>query len=1083
MKIITKTISLESFKSRIPGIVPSIQEKWELVHNSTVSEYNSYDQALKAANDYHIKNPKIVNATDFYQCNSYHDILCGLNGNYGLMPSDIEIPQDIVDSITDYTDIYVNVSDNNGGYYDIRQISDDDIRNRAINGTTYYFYYNHNIFSIACDSQTSSLNVDDVLKKSTLHKYLTYSTLKKWFHFFKKYDSLLKSGTNNVKYASALDFYQYEIKNKSEAEYEKYKGYDDTFAARGGNTFFDWVSNNCIPVFMMPKQYINANKASFLYYPQALKLFNWLQIRYYKYNNISDNANRYTFTAEISGDTAKGLEITDEPFISEFFDKQFNDSYLYFTSGKEDSFNTFQINEEDSNIQWPPTSAKLKASGTPEISSGDCCDYNEYIIHGGNQLYYKLKEWLVKVTKIPSATNSASIVIPVMLSTNIDDLGIMTIMSEKHNAKADYTSNLDSSKRMYDATGSTVVYYPMIVNNDNGSYFIDRNAYILREGAKGNIQNEYLESSFNPSDWDDYTVAYINSHKDEFISTATQYAMNRNGQIIHDPNDAKMAIHYPISWFSYGAFLIDGQIYEITRSKYVIYQGKENSLLNNKQFLVRQGADGIYYTKIGNNTYYALKKHGNYYFNFSASTECDSLKDYQCQAMPDGDQKIDILEFKNRVYEVSGDTVEIENNGYTERFKKIDGYSITPSGTVFIRNHNVAYVTPQYDYEMTISGSTDGITDEDKNYFKYNLMGWQKSDIYPVVTSTELQVHYPYETFRCDVVTGHTDSKLDMLRQTRILTDDLGNVMPGYYSAASGSSSIQPYKDCALDLYYHVGNVSDLSKNELLTVDDSVYSQYFDGNILQKMVIYSSVDGKKTDPIVFDNDKESQMTVLEAIKESVSAATSIGNEISKQGDDIPSNHYDIHTYCEFTYYIGAILHERIREDSDGFYDYQGYELASNMNHGVKYTETVELVNDTAIFHMADGNSFPVNYYNFKKKQRRITDNENNVKWIDDAVFESDIILFSENNKGNVIVTKDEFQHKNGFDQLGNSIALPSLRTDDNIGFATVENMNSNIYIDRGISKSFDKHLALQEIKTLDAMVSYKNGGFYNILEN
>ena len=43
-------------------------------------------------------------------------------------------------------------------------------------------------------------------------------------------------------------------------------------------------------------------------------------------------------------------------------------------------------------------------------------------------------------------------------------------------------------------------------------------------------------------------------------------------------------------------------------------------------------------------------------------------------------------------------------------------------------------------------------------------------------------------------------------------------------------------------------------------------------------------------------------------------------------------------------------------------------------------------------------------------------------------------------------------------------------------------IETDIYIDRGISAAFDKHIKLQEIKTLDALLQYGNGTF-QISEN
>ena len=76
-----------------------------------------------------------------------------------MFPSDIRIPQEFEDSITDYTDVYVNIKRDNA-YED---------------------------FNVNLPSRV--LNIDD-----DSFKILTYRTLVKWFKFFNDYYSLLKGG-------------------------------------------------------------------------------------------------------------------------------------------------------------------------------------------------------------------------------------------------------------------------------------------------------------------------------------------------------------------------------------------------------------------------------------------------------------------------------------------------------------------------------------------------------------------------------------------------------------------------------------------------------------------------------------------------------------------------------------------------------------------------------------------------------------------------------------------------------------------------------------------------------------------------
>jgi hypothetical protein len=72
MRLINKEISLEAYKSRLPGIVPALSGDVFVEFDGTKEERLGY-------------------------------------GNYGMIPSDITIPDKIAEAISDYTDIYVNI--------------------------------------------------------------------------------------------------------------------------------------------------------------------------------------------------------------------------------------------------------------------------------------------------------------------------------------------------------------------------------------------------------------------------------------------------------------------------------------------------------------------------------------------------------------------------------------------------------------------------------------------------------------------------------------------------------------------------------------------------------------------------------------------------------------------------------------------------------------------------------------------------------------------------------------------------------------------------------------------------------------
>jgi hypothetical protein len=60
--------------------------------------------------------------------------------------------------------------------------------------------------------------------------------------------------------------------------------------------------------------------------------------------------------------------------------------------------------------------------------------------------------------------------------------------------------------------------------------------------------------------------------------------------------------------------------------------------------------------------------------------------------------------------------------------------------------------------------------------------------------------------------------------------------------------------------------------------------------------------------------------------------------------------------------------------------------------------------------------------------------------------------------------------------------FPTFREEYKMGMATMENVDSDIYINRGINAAFERHLKLQEVKTLEALEQFGNS-YFKIMEN
>lgn len=262
MRQIFKKISIEDCISRTPSILPALKNEWVINYGNLYKRFSSYSDAYNNAVHGSIDVSNIWQQTVFKDFHGDDALNSEPNGNYGLIVSDVEIPEDFVQSISDYTDFNVNVripedEDYDGEvYYLINKITSkallglkEKCERKVPNKGHYYFIYGRDIYSTEITEDLWKSDIQTIVSNAKLHKYLTYRTLNTWYRDFNEYYLLLRSGNGKVAYKNALEFYEYEVDFKSDETKLKYKSYDDTFKARGGNDFYNWIIKNCIPRF------------------------------------------------------------------------------------------------------------------------------------------------------------------------------------------------------------------------------------------------------------------------------------------------------------------------------------------------------------------------------------------------------------------------------------------------------------------------------------------------------------------------------------------------------------------------------------------------------------------------------------------------------------------------------------------------------------------------------------------------------------------------------------------------------------------------------------------------------------------
>lgn len=1041
MKIIATKISYDSITSRFPGVVPSLVDYWEVPEvfhcgdDTTREKYYSYSTAVIKAAEYNLIPVQLEYGAEFIGFD-INNILEFTKGNYGLIPSDVIIPEDIAELVTDYTDFYVNIPNGEGDFYDLTW---------PVNPTDPH-YEGRKIVSGETNTEV---------------KILTYETLNEWYSFFRRYYELVNGPDYSRIYENAVDYYDKEIKVKNSVTKAYYEELDRVFKARGGEEMYKWMTNNCFIQYNIPAKFSDEWSTTYLPFSDALKWYYWFRERAEKYTH------------------AENLE---------------------------DCKNT-----------------------------DDCCDCSEYIKLGGYGFYKDLKDW-VENLKIDNsyATNSASITIPISFTNSIDDLGEYSIFSNEWKEETDYHNTL--IEKMEHIIQGTVIHQPYRTDSETGDKTVLNDTYIIKDdnaSTKGYEYNEYYENVFKEDDWLNYTDYYINHNPYEFASNGlvngrleeiTGYTYSPiNGKVIYNPGDRIKGSEYDeritqlLSVKIVENVCVNGATYEVIDGKYV-------------EMCYSDGIAGLEYRKgklqvfkEGNLEYVVFNGKRKYVVTDESNNErVYFLDEYGCN-----DSGCPVLKGKYVIYDNALYLItELENvndllilDDYDTRriYPVFDGYFTFGSITLYISNSSILI-------------QDELIYDEDTNIYQYsfrnlterelNILGVKEFEIVRNADNVieNVKVWYKFETQNCRIVSGYTDTKVELLRRKEITVDDLGNELPGHFRSVIDLNRIRlaydgdvidpthvlidgesvetnsvrfsryntPYDECTLDILYKVGEVSDLKpitnmKNKVEEIDEETgevigyhYEDIFNGNIIESIEFYyrdiygnrvtmRDEEQRELGPFMADNDN-----ALEVIEECRQAFEETERE------DIS----DV-MYCDITYYIGAVISKVEERDGKTVVGWH-YELCQNFHKGVRYIDTLFVTKEVGTYYLDNSRTFTFNYYKLSQHVNsiQVTDLNADLTWDFSTYFEIQPLLYKYTPDGADYVDEGIF----GIDSDGNerwshnngAVISPLVRREYNLAASYPQNVNSNIYIDRGINAAYEKLLKLQEVRTMEALENLAN---------
>ena len=566
--------------------------------------------------------------------------------------------------------------------------------------------------------------------------------------------------------------------------------------------------------------------------------------------------------------------------------------------------------------------------------------------------------------------------------------------------------------------------------------------------------------------------------------------------------ETQMCKKYPLTLRKNGWILIDNELYPVNEIEYATYD-KANKYLGNKKYMIfREKGTSTPYTFINGQQIYAefYEPRNKFYFPFfkkpdasvdgiTCSGRTFNFNDYIQFDRNTLGQKMYYINYSDNAYEVTGNALTMNNAEYY----RISGYSTDNAS-------NMLYYT--YDSEIRSGDTIDLVS----------------SDVAVLSSSTEyfgnkpfIKVTCPFEVelYSADEINGRTVSKLADLRCYDVLTDDIGNDIDGIYPIDKAEiMNYQPPEGTELEPLYQVGNTTNIARfsktvDDLDNIEGNEPKNYFVGDIIKEMKFYyKEYDETIPEETIVDILLESGDTYSIKVKgkyidttvtsgyTSLSAITaSTKAKVELEEDETETHVFYNDIFCDVTYYIGATLRRKNGENYNLCYENQ------INNYGVEYVETVQFVKENREYYLrkpqninnvipsrvndVSGHSisYPIYVYKMEQLLEHVYDSQYDSSYeVPMANFRLDINIFS----GNC----DTFSQKYSEDMAKHNDlqVFPTFREEYRFGVSVIENVDSDIYIDRGINAAFEKHLKLGEVTSLEALEQYGNG-YFKIMES
>ena len=364
------------------------------------------------------------------------------------------------------------------------------------------------------------------------------------------------------------------------------------------------------------------------------------------------------------------------------------------------------------------------------------------------------------------------------------------------------------------------------------------------------------------------------------------------------------------------------------------------------------------------------------------------------------------------------------------KYEKIDGYSNINNEVIYIKNNKIVIQnkkqanTDLIEFELIDFTSNDIGSNLKESTITNNSKGY-------VIKDNVINIYNPFIIYSVNELSGYTESKLSSFKVT-LANDDLGNQLLGSLKTVLDEDNniieyITPKEHDTLQIPYKIGMLSDITELD----NDNLWC-----NIISDMKFYCKVENS--------NEIISEQTI----------------------DDLEKNIKDKNVgeiKCDITYHMGAIIEKKSH-------------AINGENNGITYVDTVKVVKKECDYYLKDLTRYPIYYYDFEYDNDFIKLNEYSDKSI--KIKKSKFSFKIDN-----IYSSTDDENKNKYRAKHDGlIADEVFRQEYKLGSSSKENIERNVYIERGLSSAFEKHLNLLNVNSLESLEQFGNGSF-NIINN